>query len=131
MRKGLFVGLVLVGMMGCATEHETEGEDDGLPGPCLADGDEAEEPTAKPLGLTTDKTANGNYRIWPNGRIPYKIAASVESTTLARLMTAMNDWETKTGKLVYFEPAVASDTAYLSVLGDPNPVTSHVGYKKD
>lgn len=77
----MIVGLVLMAMTGCATEHEEEGDDDGLPRPCLADIDESDGPAAESLGLTPAKTAGGKFRIWPGGRVPYKSSSSSGSAS--------------------------------------------------
>ena len=39
-----------------------------------------------PLGLTPATTAAGKYRVWPDGRIPYRIDDSVGETTRTRLL---------------------------------------------
>jgi hypothetical protein len=105
---------------------------DRLDQPCVEDDDPAASPSgpgSSPMGLTTDKTASGKYRVWPKGRVPYKIDASVGSVTKGLVQKAMDEWQTKSEERVRFEKATASDETYLVVYGGSLPITSPVGFK--
>jgi len=124
---------LLSGAAGCGgTDDGDTGEEcppgepdcDRLDAPCAVDGP---DPTTQ--GLTASTTAAGNYRIWPNGRIPYSIDASVGDTTRNRVLAAMSEWQTKTEQRVRFVKKSSTDTAFLRVLGATRPATSFVGYK--
>jgi hypothetical protein len=74
--------------------------------------------------------AEAHDRAWPEGRVPYKIADGVGSTTETRLLKAMAEWEEKTDHLIQFVPATDDDIAFVRVkVGSPS--VSFVGYKKD
>ncbi|GMV18542.1 MAG: hypothetical protein AMXMBFR56_67660 [Polyangiaceae bacterium] len=102
---------------------------DRIDEPCVME--EAEEsalPGSSPLGLGSPLTSTGKHRIWPKGRVPYKIGSSVGATTKSRLLSAMKEWQTKTAQRVRFEPATSSDTAYVLV-SEGSPRVEFVGYK--
>lgn len=114
--------LALLVLGGCGTEQsgrETSSEDL----PCGVD----DGPGRDPLGLTSAKTAAGNYRAWPKGRIPYEISSTVGATTKQRVLTAMQEWETKTQQAVRFVPAATDESPRLIVLTGA-PMTSPVGH---
>lgn len=118
---GLGCGVAVCGallLLGCGSEPAA---DDALALPCT--------PNSNPLGLTRGKNAAGEYRIWPAGRVPYEIDSTVGAATKAAVLAAMNDWQSKTEQRVRFEPATQNDAAFVSFLGAPDPVTSHVGYQ--
>lgn len=87
--------------------------------------------------LADPVTSTGKYRIWPNGRIPYKFARDsagnilVNSTTRTRLSQAMTNWETLTEGRIKFRPKQASDIAYVMVRQGSPRVSPFVGYRKD
>ncbi|MEJ7733449.1 MAG: M12 family metallopeptidase, partial [Polyangiaceae bacterium] len=111
---------ILLSAAACgAPQGEDEASSAGGPGPA---GD-------TPLGRTPATTAAGKYRVWPDGRIPYRIDGSVKGTTRTRLLAAMKEWQTKSEQRVRFEEKDAGDAAFLDVVGSPGPLTSRVGYK--
>lgn len=101
---------------GCVIE-ETPTED----GPSLS-------PGSGTLGLGGPKSSAGKHLIWPNGRVPYKIASSVNSTTKSRLLSAMKEWNTKTKDRVRFVTAKSTDSAYVLV-SEGSPRVSFVGWR--
>jgi MYXO-CTERM domain-containing protein len=105
---------------------------DGVDEPCVPEEEQEEglgAPASSPLGLTDPKTSAGKFRVWPQGRVPYKISSTVGSTTKTRLLAAMNEWRTKSSERVRFVKATASDTAYLNVTAGSPKVSPHVGYR--
>ncbi len=86
-------------------------------------------PTNGATGLTPSLNGAGKYRTWPDGRIPYVIHSSVGAVTRDAVLTAMNNWQTKSEQRVRFEKATANDTARLVVKQTTAPNTSHIGYK--
>src|SRR5690606_26286236 len=66
--------------------------------------------------------------VWPNGRVPYQIQSSVDSVTKARVLQAMDEWETKSEKRVRFVKATASDDPVLVIAAGSKPITNFVGY---
>src|SRR5262245_41375550 len=80
------------------------------------------------MGLTESLTAGGKYRVWPKGRVPYKIDSSVGSTTKTRVLAAMDEWQTKSKQRVRFEKATSTDAAYF-VVSAGSPHVDRVGYK--
>jgi hypothetical protein len=106
---------------------ELGAEEPGLEGPCTPEEelDELGGPGMSPQGLA-GPTSAGKYRVWPNGRIPYAIGADVGSTTRSDLLSAMGEWENKSGGCVRFVAKTSSDSAYLQV-NSGNPA-SGIGY---
>jgi MYXO-CTERM domain-containing protein len=105
---------------------------DGLDEPCVLEEASAEEPSApgaSPLGLADPKNGAGNFRVWPDGRVPYKIASTVGSTTKTRLLAAMEEWRKKSADRVRFVKATSGDAAYLQVTEGSPQVSPHVGYR--
>lgn len=87
-----------------------------------------EDPGSDPMGLAAPGSGQ-TYAIWPKGRVPYVLDSSLDPVSSANALTAMNNWQTKTAQVVRFEPAKASDSPRLVVVGGAAPVTNHVGYR--
>lgn len=142
MRRSVLCVLWLAwAVAGCAAEAPEPAADEGsvcpaddpdcdrIDEPCVTE--ETEEsalPGSSPLGLGGPLTSTGKHRIWPKGRVPYKIGSSVGATTKSRLLSAMKEWQTKTAQRVRFEPATSADTAYVLV-SEGSPRVEFVGYK--
>ena len=88
-------------------------------------------------GLSDPLTSTGRYRVWPNGRIPYRYARTssgaiqVNATTRERLSQAMTNWEQLTEGRIKFRPRQSSDTAYVLIKEGSPRVSPFVGYRKD
>ena len=80
------------------------------------------------MGLGGPKNNAGKHKIWPKGRVPYKVHSSVNSTTKSRLTSAMNEWQNKSKQRVRFVKATASDNAYVLV-SEGSPRVEFVGYR--
>ncbi len=98
----------------------------------LTDGSERGDVTAYSL---TDPKTGGKYRVWPNGRIPYRLATdsngnyALGATTRASLSQAMTNWEVLTEGRIKFRQKAASDTAYVLIsVGSPR-VSPFIGYR--
>ena len=110
---------------------------DILDSPCVHYEEEPGErsevgPTTQGLttqGLTDSLTAKAEYPVWPEGRVPYKIEASIGATTKPRLLAAMQEWQTKTAQRVRFEEALPTDTAYVRITEGSTLVSPFVGYR--
>jgi hypothetical protein len=95
-------------------------------------GDTEDSATAYAL---TDPLADGKYRAWPHGRIPYKFATSngvfqLNAATRSTVSKAMTNWSTLTEGRVKFRAKTATDTAYVLIkIGSPK-VSPFVGYRK-
>jgi astacin (peptidase family M12A)/ricin-type beta-trefoil lectin protein len=96
-----------------------------------ADSDDTDDTAVYAL---TDPLANGKYRAWPHGRIPYKFATTngkyqLNAATRATVSQAMTNWSTLTEGRVKFRAKTASDTAYVLIgIGSPL-VRPFVGYR--
>ena len=100
----------------------------------LPDLDDADRVT---YGLSDPLTSTGRYRVWPNGRIPYRYARTssgaiqVNATTRERLSQAMTNWEQLTEGRIKFRPRKSTDTAYVVIKEGSPRVSPFVGYRKD
>jgi hypothetical protein len=103
---------------------------DRLDSPCVAEESaDGAWPSSGPTGLTASLKDNGDYRVWPNGRVPYVFNSSVGSTTKQRALAAMEEWQSMSHGVVRFEKKLPGESAYMKFVAG-GTVTSHVGYRK-
>lgn len=108
---------------------------DRLDEPCVPDeatppAGESTAPGSNPMGLGSPLSSSGKHLIWPKGRVPYKIASTLDATTKTRVLSAMSEWQSKTKQVVRFEKATSADAAYVLVTTG-SPRVEFVGYKSN